>query len=900
MPEQLNPALRSTVEGDFAEPWKRQRRTATDILRRLEGGQEGVILADQVGMGKTYVALAVAATFVLRQRKKDQVVIFVPARVAEKWVEEWGKFSESLMEEGHGIRCVDSPIRSGEEFLRVLDDPPSLRKHLVVVTHTALTSSMKDSFIQLALMWYASRNRRRANAGRERIARWSEGQGGLLRDRRFTTEIVASLLKTSPDTWRQEWLHLTGQDLRDDPVPKQLNEVIGQIRLDDVWAIVSELPHRFSSNIDSRLKEARKQLDTTTQEVWKQVLACARIRLPLIIIDEAHALKNDPTRISRLFTPREDEPGEGALQDIFEKFLMLTATPFELGHDELIRVLSRLDAVRPTKPLPPEALSVRLDRLHSSLRNAQESAITLEHSWGRLSDSDVSAFDAWAPSTSPGDSASSAVRQAWRDADAAVRTRASLNKELRPWIIRHTREHRRTYLVGDQIRPTTEHHPGGLVIDESDALPFLLAARAQAVAADDDHAGATRPMFAYGIASSYEAYLRLDAGDGDRVLDSDDDADDEPPAPPPHSGSAPAAEWYRQEITRALAEESSRARHPKASATVDRAVALWESGQKCLVFCWYIKTTGALWNSIRTRIDDIVEDRASACLGVPAAQVADDLERLSNRLLRSDTGNYRRIHDHILGRFLAASGDNAPLATALASVAVRSLRSPAYLVRYTRLTPDFTAADLLRGIGGDNPASVDLLSRWAGFTERVAEMSSTEREIVLGHLTGSEAHDGVRSAGRGGGLAQVRRAYGDTGRNDRERLIRMFNTPFAPDILVASSVMGEGIDLHQECSHVIHHDLDWNPGKLEQRTGRLDRIGALAEREGTNISVYEPYLAGTHDEKMFRVVKARAGWFDIVMGRSVGNDENSTDREESRVALHPRILDAMRMDLTST
>lgn len=64
--------------------------------------------------------------------------------------------------------------------------------------------------------------------------------------------------------------------------------------------------------------------------------------------------------------------------------------------------------------------------------------------------------------------------------------------------------------------------------------------------------------------------------------------------------------------------------------------------------------------------------------------------------------------------------------------------------------------------------------------------------------------------------------------------------------------------------------------------------------------MYEPYLAGTHDEKMFRVVKARAGWFDIVMGRSVGNDENSTDREESRVALHPSILDAMRMDLTST
>jgi superfamily II DNA/RNA helicase len=145
----------------------------------------------------------------------------------------------------------------------------------------------------------------------------------------------------------------------------------------------------------------------------------------------------------------------------------------------------------------------------------------------------------------------------------------------------------------------------------------------------------------------------------------------------------------------------------------------------------------------------------------------------------------------------------------------------------------------------------------------------------------------------------VRRASGQTDRGVRERLITLFNTPFAPDLLVASSVMGEGIDLHQECRHVIHHDLDWNPGVLEQRTGRLDRIGALAEREGRPIEVYEPYLAGTHDEKMFRVVKDRAQWFDIVMGRANGADEQATDAEERRVPLHDNIRAALTMDLSS-
>jgi superfamily II DNA/RNA helicase len=184
----------------------------------------------------------------------------------------------------------------------------------------------------------------------------------------------------------------------------------------------------------------------------------------------------------------------------------------------------------------------------------------------------------------------------------------------------------------------------------------------------------------------------------------------------------------------------------------------------------------------------------------------------------------------------------------------------------------------------------------------MAEMTTDERTKILARLQGEHAtmdHDESALGSRGASLAPVRRAYGGTRREDRERLITVFNTPFAPDILVASSVMGEGIDLHQECRHVIHHDLDWNPSKLEQRTGRLDRIGALAEREQKNIEVYEPFLAGTHDEKMFRAVKDRARWFDIVMGRATGTDEHATDAEETRVSLHPRISEALSMDLTS-
>ena len=47
---------------------KRQRREVEEILKRLKQ-QPGVILADEVGMGKTFVALAVAYSVAVRDRR---------------------------------------------------------------------------------------------------------------------------------------------------------------------------------------------------------------------------------------------------------------------------------------------------------------------------------------------------------------------------------------------------------------------------------------------------------------------------------------------------------------------------------------------------------------------------------------------------------------------------------------------------------------------------------------------------------------------------------------------------------------------------------------------------------------------------------------------------------------
>ena len=80
-------------------------------------------------------------------------------------------------------------------------------------------------------------------------------------------------------------------------------------------------------------------------------------------------------------------------------------------------------------------------------------------------------------------------------------------------------------------------------------------------------------------------------------------------------------------------------------------------------------------------------------------------------------------------------------------------------------------------------------------------------------------------------MPNIRLANGLVKQETRQRLMLAFNTPFFPEVLVASSVLAEGVDLHLSCRHVIHHDLSWNPSTLEQRTGRA-RSDRCHSRDG--------------------------------------------------------------------
>ena len=87
---------------------------------------------------------------------------------------------------------------------------------------------------------------------------------------------------------------------------------------------------------------------------------------------------------------------------------------------------------------------------------------------------------------------------------------------------------------------------------------------------------------------------------------------------------------------------------------------------------------------------------------------------------------------------------------------------------------------------------------------------------------------------RGLGGDRLGLLYGGMDEKKREHLKAAFQADLDRDplrILLATDAASEGIDLQRHCHRVIHYDIPFNPNRLEQRIGRVDRHGQKHEVE---------------------------------------------------------------------
>lgn len=96
-------------------------------------------------------------------------------------------------------------------------------------------------------------------------------------------------------------------------------------------------------------------------------------------------------------------------------------------------------------------------------------------------------------------------------------------------------------------------------------------------------------------------------------------------------------------------------------------------------------------------------------------------------------------------------------------------------------------------------------------------------------------------------------AYAYSGDTKNNRVMTSFNTPFFPDVLIATSVLQEGVNLQYFCDQIIHYGIAWTPGDNEQRVGRIDRMFSKTERQldqsdNSTLDIIYPYLKNTIDQ----------------------------------------------------
>lgn len=109
--------------------------------------------------------------------------------------------------------------------------------------------------------------------------------------------------------------------------------------------------------------------------------------------------------------------------------------------------------------------------------------------------------------------------------------------------------------------------------------------------------------------------------------------------------------------------------------------------------------------------------------------------------------------------------------------------------------------------------------------------------------------------------------HGDVPEEERRELRNRFSRPKddprAIDLLLSSEVGCEGLD-YQFCDGIVNYDLPWNPMRVEQRIGRIDRYGQRSE----TVAIFNFITPGTVDAEIYERCLLRIGVFRQALGGS--------------------------------
>jgi len=196
-------------------------------------------------------------------------------------------------------------------------------------------------------------------------------------------------------------------------------------------------------------------------------------------------------------------------------------------------------------------------------------------------------------------------------------------------------------------------------------------------------------------------------------------------------------------------------------------------------------------------------------------------------------GQHRLAVQHLL----AAAGSSPAAAT---GTVARFLERHPGNKRWEQLLRDYAGVSS----GAKQDVLLDLLRR-----------NPEEKKMVFVHHRDSMTH--LASLLRQRGI-QFATFDGSMSGPDKDAAVAVFRD--AVPILMCSESGGEGRNL-QFCNTLINFDIPWNPMAIEQRIGRIDRIGQTRE-----VFVFNLATAGTIEDQVLRILDEKINMFELVVG----------------------------------
>lgn len=903
-----------------------QLATAVDLRERLDE-HGGVILGDEVGAGKTFTTFAVLVETLLRSPDKGAVV-FAPKRLLrDKWCSQLVDYLRSAVtDQAAASELVDRIVPVGRPLCNdgTLDpdrwgEPPA-ENSIVVTTHDVYS--------------YRTRVDDQAACLRAALATFPEGEGrrpsGLLRASGITAETRAEWV-----TWAQ-------------------SEILDAHTLAPLRDIVS----RYAAGERGLGEQARRAI----LEVRRLV---GRKRLPhaaLVVIDEAHNLNSTHSSIYQALM--------AVLSTRFDGLLFLTATPFQLGRDELLNVVAFFKEARAYEGREDEFVK-RVDRMRTAMDGWMDALDVFGALWRDLNHAQTDECRHLAGGTL----LPAATSQARRAADAfadCLRAKDALEAGMRPFLVR-------------SLRPRNHNEHRALAdgaVSEDARIPLALVDRLIV-----ELLSVRRTFVSSALVSACSSWPALRAA---AVMQDDEDQPGLPTRP----------------VLARMHDGGLLGNHPKVQQTIDVCTRGLGDGEKTLVFVEREQTGRQLRDSVLAAIEATDDESPSnaallarlqdrARFGWPSlrenylhtiyplifgeepdpddvdtAWQDTDVRALWSRVdVEGERRNYvieKRFWEHVLFVRAAKRHPRWESEKTVLAECVGNILRPEYVLNGLDLKSGKTGTcqevpSAPRRSDDREPrlpfakAFVAYQSPWAASRESLRVLTPHERadfvdgaadamarshfrqelaavdvgdpaehfkaiETLLSNpatqwperfrALAAQAHDAVNTHNEDqaqqrianlidalGSDVRVQFISGNTPTKTQQNAIDGFNTPLYPEVIVTTSVLAEGLDLHRFCRRVVHHDLPWNPAKLEQRTGRVDRVGSLSERTGEPIDVWLPYVPGTYDEFIYERVMARRREFRCLLGNKPEWRDEVLSDDETGAPMEAGLVDRLQVDL---